>query len=58
MAQRRLLTDEERQLAELRGEGLAWADIAEQLGGTPAGRRMQLTRAVDRVAGELGLDDD
>jgi RNA polymerase sigma-70 factor (ECF subfamily) len=52
------LSDEERRLAELRAEGLAWADIAGQLGGTPAGRRMQLTRAVGRVAGELGLDDD
>ena len=34
-----------------------WAEIARQLGGTPDGRRMQLTRALDRVSGELGLED-
>src|SRR5262249_45115684 len=50
------LSDEERQLAELRSEGLAWADIAEKLGGTPQGRRMQLARAVERVSRELGLE--
>jgi RNA polymerase sigma-70 factor (ECF subfamily) len=51
------LSDEERRLAELRSEGLAWADIAAKLGGTPQGRRMQLARAVERVSRELGLEE-
>ncbi len=52
------LSDEERQLAELRRQGLAWAEIAAQLGGTAQGRRMQLARAVERVSRELGLDEE
>ena len=48
---------EERQLADLRGQGLAWAEIAARLGGTPDGRRMQLGRALDRVAEQLGLEE-
>ena len=48
---------EERQIADLRAEGLAWAEIAEQLGGNPQARRMQLARAVDRVSRQLGLDE-
>jgi RNA polymerase sigma-70 factor (ECF subfamily) len=51
------LGPEEKQLAELRGQGLAWADVAERLGGTAQARRMQLSRAVDRVARRLGLED-
>jgi RNA polymerase sigma-70 factor (ECF subfamily) len=53
---RAALSEEERQVAELRREGLAWADVAARLGGTAQGRRMQLVRAVERVARELGLD--
>ena len=52
------LSAEERQLADLRAQGMAWAEIAAQLGGTPDGRRMQLARALDRVAGQLGLAED
>jgi RNA polymerase sigma-70 factor (ECF subfamily) len=55
---RKALSDEERQVAELRAEGLAWADVAARLGGTAQARRMQLARAVERVARELGLDED
>jgi RNA polymerase sigma-70 factor (ECF subfamily) len=51
------LSEEERRLADLRGEGREWLAIAAQLGGTPEGRRKQLARALDRIAGELGLDD-
>ena len=50
------LTPEERQLAVLRAQGREWLDIAAQVGGTPSGRRKQLTRAINRVARELGLD--
>jgi RNA polymerase sigma-70 factor (ECF subfamily) len=52
------LTPEERQLAELRAQGREWPDIAAQVGGTSSGRRKQLTRAVNRVARELGLDGE
>ena len=54
---RERLSDEERRLADLRSQGCAWAEIAAQLGGTPPARRMQLTRAIERVALELRLDD-
>jgi len=50
------LSAEERRLADLRAQGLAWAEIAQRLGGTPQARRMQLARAADRVARELGLE--
>ncbi len=53
-AQRRL-SEEERQLVALRADGLAWQVIAERLGGTPEGRRMQLTRALNRVEKQLGI---
>ena len=52
------LTPEERQLADLRAQGREWPDIAARVGGTPSGRRKQLTRAIDRVARELGLDEE
>ena len=54
---RQALNEEERQVADLRAEGLAWDDIATRLGGTAQARRMQLARAVERVARELGLDE-
>jgi RNA polymerase sigma-70 factor (ECF subfamily) len=52
------LTREEQQLAELRTQGLGWGEVARELGGTPDGRRMQLDRAVQRAARELGLEED
>jgi RNA polymerase sigma-70 factor (ECF subfamily) len=53
---RQRLSDEERQLVDLRGDGLSWEEIADRQGGTAQARRMQLARAIDRVAGELGVD--
>jgi len=53
---RRLLTDEERQLADQRLQGLDWNEIAAQLGGTPAGLRKKLSRALDRIVARLGLE--
>jgi hypothetical protein len=50
------LTDEERQISDLRSRELSWEQVAAQLGGTPNGRRMQLTRALDRITHELGLE--
>jgi RNA polymerase sigma-70 factor (ECF subfamily) len=55
---RRRLSEEERQLADLRAHGEGWAAIALQVGGTPDGCRMKLTRALDRVTSELGLEED
>jgi RNA polymerase sigma-70 factor (ECF subfamily) len=50
---RRRLSDEERQLADLRAAGYEWAEIASRLGGTPGARSKQLARALDRVEEEL-----
>jgi len=51
------LSNEERQLAELRAAGREWADVAHELGGTAEARRKQLTRAISRVSRELGLEE-
>ena len=52
------LSADERRMADLRSQGCEWAEIARELGGTPQARRKQLGRAADRVAQELGLDED
>src|SRR5262249_49485899 len=44
---RRRLSAEERELADLRGQGWEWAEIAAKLGGTDQARRKQLARAID-----------
>ena len=54
---RQCLSAEECQIADWRRDGVSWTTIAEWLGGTPDARRLQLSRAVDRVAGELGLEE-
>jgi RNA polymerase sigma factor (sigma-70 family) len=53
---RRRFSEEERQLADLRGQGQPWNEIAETLGGTAEGRRKQLERAFARISRELDLD--
>jgi RNA polymerase sigma factor (sigma-70 family) len=56
---RRRLTDDERQLADLRAQGFQWAEIAGRLGGTPGRLSKQLARALDRVEQQLeGSDPD
>lgn len=50
------LSDEERGLADLRRQGHDWAAVADQMGGTPEGRRKQLARAIERIEQDLGLD--
>jgi RNA polymerase sigma-70 factor (ECF subfamily) len=55
---RRRLSPEERRLLDLRQEGLDWAAIAAQVGGSPEALRKRLSRAVDMVAKQLGLDED
>jgi len=51
------LAEEERQLADRRAQGQGWVEIAADLGGTPEARRKELTRALNRIARELGLDE-
>jgi RNA polymerase sigma factor (sigma-70 family) len=53
----RRLSAEERQLVEMRQQGMDWQAIAAQVGGTAEGVRKRLSRALDRVAQELGLDE-
>jgi RNA polymerase sigma-70 factor (ECF subfamily) len=54
---RRRLSAEEQQLADQRAEGRDWAQIAAERGDSPEALRKRLSRALDRVAAELGLDD-
>jgi RNA polymerase sigma factor (sigma-70 family) len=51
------LADDEGQLAEMRSQGKSWKEIAAELGGTDVALRKKLTRALNRVMGELGLDE-
>jgi RNA polymerase sigma-70 factor (ECF subfamily) len=53
---RRRLTAEELHLADQRVSGRSWKEIATEVGGEPNALRMRLTRALDRVTQELGLD--
>jgi len=52
------LSPDERAVADARGMGKSWQEIAAELGGTAEARRKQLARAVDRVAPALGLDPE
>lgn len=54
---RRLLTDEERYLADQRALGRDWADIAGEQGTRPDALRKKLSRALDRVTARLGLKE-
>jgi RNA polymerase sigma-70 factor (ECF subfamily) len=54
---RRQLRDDERVLADHRAQGLDWPEIAERLGGRPDALRKKLTRALDRIADRLGLEE-
>jgi RNA polymerase sigma factor (sigma-70 family) len=53
----RRLSPEERRILELKNEGQDWASIALELGGRSDALRRRLSRALDRVAEQLGLDD-
>ncbi len=54
---RGLLSDEERYLADQRGLGREWADIAGEQGARPDALRKKLSRALDRVTARLGLEE-
>jgi RNA polymerase sigma-70 factor (ECF subfamily) len=51
------LTEEERQLADRRAQNQQWNAIATELGGSPEALRKKLTRALDRVSRQMGLDE-
>jgi RNA polymerase sigma-70 factor (ECF subfamily) len=53
----RRLTPEELELVQLRNQGEDWSSIAHQLGGNAVLMRKRLSRALDRVSQELGLDE-
>jgi len=53
----RRLSREEWRILELKNEGRDWASIASELGGSAEALRRRLSRALDRVAEQLGLDD-
>ena len=53
---RERLSEEERQLADLRAAGVRWDEIAARLNGHPEALRKKLDRAVQRVARSLGLE--
>jgi DNA-directed RNA polymerase specialized sigma24 family protein len=54
---RRRLSEEERHLADLRALGRSWDEIAAEVGAKPDTVRSRLTRALDRVARELRLEE-
>jgi RNA polymerase sigma-70 factor (ECF subfamily) len=54
---RKRLTEEERRIADQRAQGRPWAEIASELGDTPDALRVRFSRAMDRVAQELGLEE-
>jgi RNA polymerase sigma-70 factor (ECF subfamily) len=51
---RRLLTEEEMQLLQLREAGHDWAEIAQMMNGSAEALRKKLARALERVAEQLG----
>lgn len=54
---RKRLSPEELDLADLRAQGQEWADIAAERGENADALRKRLTRGLDRVAQQLGLDE-
>jgi RNA polymerase sigma-70 factor (ECF subfamily) len=52
----RRMSPEERQISDLRSTGREWAEIAEEVGSTAGALRKKLSRALDRISTQLGLD--
>jgi RNA polymerase sigma-70 factor (ECF subfamily) len=52
----RRLSAEERQLMAMRREGQSWEEIAVLVGDSPVVLRKRLSRALDRITRELGLE--
>ena len=55
---RRRLSPDEWELLDLKNQGHDWAAIAARVGGNAESLRKKLSRAIDRVIDELGLDDE
>jgi RNA polymerase sigma-70 factor (ECF subfamily) len=55
---RKRLSADERYLAEQRAMGREWSELAEELKVSAEALRKKLTRALDRVAAELGAEGD
>jgi len=55
---RRRLTPEEWELADQRNQGYSWAEIAARQGGNADALRIKLARAVKRISGDLGIEDE
>jgi RNA polymerase sigma-70 factor (ECF subfamily) len=53
----RRLAPEELELVRLRHDGLSWDEIAARLGETSQNLRKRFSRALNRVARELGVDE-
>ena len=54
---RRRMTPKERAILARREQGLEWAEIAAEMGGSPDALRIRFSRAVARITRELGLDE-
>ena len=52
------LSSEERRVLQMRQQGLEWAEIAEQMGGTAEALRKRFARSVELISQQLGLDYD
>lgn len=52
------LDPQERYLAEQRSLGRTWPELAAELDATDVALRKKLTRALDRIMAELGLDEN
>jgi RNA polymerase sigma-70 factor (ECF subfamily) len=51
------LQENDRVIADQRARGRSWVEIASELGGEPDSLRIRFSRAIDRVATALQLDD-
>jgi RNA polymerase sigma-70 factor (ECF subfamily) len=54
----RRLSSDERHLVDLRHSGRDWTSIAGELGANSAALRKQFSRALNRVARQLGIDEE
>jgi DNA-directed RNA polymerase specialized sigma24 family protein len=52
------LTPEDQQILNWRNQNVEWTDIAARLNTTPEAIRKKFSRALDRIAVDLGLDED
>lgn len=54
---RNRLNPQERYLADQRSQGRSWHELSEEVGGTDVALRKKLTRALNRILSELGVDE-